>query len=55
VTVNANATVRVNGRANKNGSASQTEYMGSNTSKDGSTSGVLNRESVRFGYAYYCE
>ena len=46
-TVNANAIVRVNG------SASQTEYMSSNTSKDGSKSGVLNRESMRFGHACY--
>jgi hypothetical protein len=36
-----------------NRSTSQTEYMSSKTSKDGSTSDVLNRESMRFGHACY--
>jgi hypothetical protein len=34
----------MNGSANKNRSASQTEYMSSKTSKDGSMSGVLNQK-----------
>jgi hypothetical protein len=42
----------VNKSANKNRSASQTEYMSSKMTKDGSVSGVLNRENMRFGMAY---
>jgi hypothetical protein len=42
----------VNKSANKNRSASQAEYMSNKTTKDGSVSGVLNRESMRFGHAY---
>ena len=36
-----------------NGSTSQTEYMSSKMSKDGSASDVLNRESMRFSHACY--